>query len=278
MSNVTLQIEYVSEALHYGSASYHPRHTRIPVWENDTPRTIYPTESQCERFALRIERLIRKQSEYLDLSSVRLRINLDTGDHHITHDLAYPGQYGSYSVYEANRRFIAHEYPETGIIMGGIAYMPLTMETIELIAKLDGYPVFDDEFVSEVEIEQQEEYVKDDLVYEIGRLLENMPHLDTRLDNACLFDVLHIIDGDESESDVETPHTLYDDMTPEQQVDLLYEGMADLGCYPDHEGNYAYMHDRNQIKLAEWVANHLTPRPLAVPTEQLPLFALDAAA
>lgn len=273
MSKVTLQLEYQSEHCYYGRSDDHPYKTGTLMQRLDgLGETIYPTESMCQRFALRIERLIRKESKYLDLADVMLLIDLDNGNHYITHTLAYPGNYNSEdSVYEANRRFIAHEYANDGLIMDGIAYMPLTLETIELIAKLGDYPVFDDEYVSEVELEYQDQYVREDLIREIGNLLENNPAVDARLQNVCLFDVLDILDGTD-ESETETPHNIYSLMTDESQVELLYEGMSELGLYPECDGTYASMDDRDQIKLAEWVADHLSPASPTVPAEQLPLW------
>jgi hypothetical protein len=155
--------------------------------------------------------------------------------------------------------------------MGGIAYMPLTSETIELIAKLDNYPVFDDEYVSEVELEYQDQYVREDLIREISTLLENNPAGDSRLENTCLFDVLDILDGTD-ESDAETPHNIYSLLTDESQVELLYQGMQELDLYPECYGTYASMDDRDQAKLANWVADHLSPASPPVPAEQLPLW------
>lgn len=274
MPEVTLQLEYQSKHCSYGRSSIHPTwkdHSVARYGVVTEQDRLYPTESQCERFALRIERLIRKESEYLDLSRVMLLIDLDNGKHYISHDMAYPGLYGSESIHEANRRFIAHEYADTGIIQAGIAYMPLTTETIELIAGLDSYPVFDDEYVSEVELEYEDQYVKEDLIREIGNLLENNPAVDSRLQNVCLFDVLAIIDGTD-ESDDESAYSLYDDMTDDQKVELLYQGMQELDCYPECDGSYASMRDRDQIKLAEWIADHLSPVSPPVPAGQLPLW------
>ena len=170
---VTLQLEFQSKWLDYGRSTNHPYQTGTFFDRIDGKGIrIYPTSEQCECFALRIEKLIRNHSKYFNLANVMLLIDLDNGSHYITHTLAYPGQFDGDAVYEANRRFIAHEYADTGIILGGIAYMPLTTETIELIAGLDSYPVFDDEYVSEVELELEDEAWHDWVRRDIAKAIE----------------------------------------------------------------------------------------------------------
>lgn len=84
----------------------------------------------------------------------------------ISHKYCSYGDYdNSCAVERANVRYLGEknliEYEETGGYGGVQAWLLDTPENRELLESLDGYPAFDDELVSEVEREIEEEYIKD---------------------------------------------------------------------------------------------------------------------
>jgi len=251
--DLKLSLKYVWEGQ---SASYHPGRIHGV--------TIYPTELQCERFAKRVERLIKT-----DTQSIHMRINLETGLKHITTDLAYPGRHGQDTIYEANRRAIAQYFGKTAIVLGGVAYMPLNATALEWLNDLAKYPVWDEDIQSEVEQEIIDEYVGDDLIRNVSQVLEDNPVALPNGGKVCLFDVLHIVDGVDPDGD--TAFDLFGAMEWDLQVDTLGQAMAALRLYPVVEHGYAYMQDDDVSLLAQWVADRLVPPTPPVPREQLAL-------